>query len=352
MARTKKPSYVARSLCYNLAMLISEAGEFGLIAGITRLINRTSNKGSKSWDDLMISAGDDCAAWKQEKGIELATTDIMVEGVHFDLAGISWRDLGWKSMAVNVSDIAAMGGAPQYALVSLSLPAHHRVEDVLEMYRGMIAICNQFGIAIAGGNISSAEKVAVNITLTGSCREKPMVRSAAAAGDLVAVTGYPGLSAAGLQIISSVRPLPAAAGKLFNRAHFHPQPLVEEGRMLAESGVTTAVDTSDGLIADLTHICESSKKSAVIYSGSLPVHPLLKKHFPRDYLGLALTGGEDYALLFTAGSEIIDEVKSRLAIPVTVIGEITSAKTGKISILDAHGKPVVTGPGGWDHYRH
>jgi thiamine-monophosphate kinase len=342
---------VLSSLCYNRAMRISEAGEFGLIASITGLIRRTSNKKAESWKDLVISAGDDTAAWKQKKGLELATTDILVEGVHFDFSSMSWTGLGWKSIAVNVSDIAAMGGFPRYALVSLALPAHHSVENVLDMYRGMIKACNLYGVAIAGGNISSAEKVAVNITLTGSCAQSPMMRSSARSGELIAVTGYPGLSAAGLYTIRHKTSLPATARKLFLGAHTHPLPLVEEGLELASLGVETAIDTSDGLIADLTHICEASRKSAVIYTGSMPVHPLLKRYFPGDYMTLALTGGEDYALLFTAEKELMEDVKLQLAKPVTVIGEITSAKTGKITVLDAQGKPFFTGPGGWDHYR-
>lgn len=346
------PSYARHSLCYNHAMLISEAGEFGLIARITRLINRTSNKKTGSWNDLLIEAGDDTAAWKQASGITLATTDILVESVHFDLSHIGWRDLGWKSIAVNVSDIAAMGGKPQYILVSLSLPASHLVENVLEMYRGMIEICNEYGVAIAGGNISGAEKVSVNITLTGKCEKIPMVRSSARTGDLVAVTGYPGLSAAGLQCVKGNIAIPATIKKLFSRAHYHPRPLVKEGLMLSEMGIKTAIDTSDGLIADLTHICQASQKSAVIYSSSIPIHPHLRKYFPHDYMDLVLTGGEDYGLLFTADNETINDVKSNLAIPVTVIGEITSAKTGKILILDSFGKPVEPGAGGWDHFKH
>jgi thiamine-monophosphate kinase len=333
-------------------MLISEAGEFGLIASITRLIRRSGDKNTPAWKALVVGAGDDTAAWTPPAGIELATTDILVEGTHFDFASIRWRDLGWKSMAVNISDIAAMGGSPRYALISLALPAHHNVEDVLEMYRGMIKICNLNGIAIAGGNISSAEKVAVSITMTGHCTQRPMLRSSARTGDLIAVTGYPGLSAAGLYSTGRGTSLPVTAKRLFANAHFHPLPLVKEGLELASLGVETAIDTSDGLVADLAHICEASRKSAVIYTGSIPVHPSLKRYFPRDYLRLALSGGEDYALLFTAGRRLVEEIKSRLSIPVTVIGEITSAKTGKITILDAHGKQFKTGPGGWDHYRH
>lgn len=332
-------------------MLISEAGEFGLIASITRLLKRNTRKDIASWQNLIIGPGDDTAAWKTIPGINLATTDIMVEGIHFDLSTTDWHSLGWKAMAVNISDIAAMGGIPQYALVSLALPGNHSVTNVLSLYKGMINVCNIHDVAIAGGNISDAEKISVNITLTGTCRQNPLTRSSAAAGDLIAVTGYPGLSSAGLSILKGTAKVPLPAARLFTGAHLRPVPQVTTGLTLAQMGVMTAVDTSDGLIADLTHICEASKCSATVYSASLPIHPMLNKYFPRDYLKLALSGGEDYELLFTANRNLMQNAKSRLTIPVTIIGEITSGQTGKISVQDMHGKPVHTSTAGWDHYR-
>ncbi len=345
-------SEAAPRLCYNHAMLISEAGEFGLIAAITRLIDRHGRRDLPSGQGLIIGAGDDAAAWKPEKGIELATTDIMVEGTHFNLSSIKWRELGWKSIAVNISDIAAMGGSPRYALVSLALPSHLRVADILEMYRGMLDICNRYSIAIVGGNISSAPQISVSVALTGISRRIPLTRSAAQAGDLIAVTGYPGLSSAGLKAATSSIGLPARTARLLHEAHFHPMPQVEAGERLSMLGVKVAIDTSDGLLADLVHICECSQKSAVIYVQSLPIHPALKRCFPQDYLNLVLSGGEDYALLFTAGSEKMQKAKELLSLPVTVIGEITTGKAGKISVLDGRGKPVKISAPGWDHYSH
>lgn len=341
-----------RRLCYNHVMLISEAGEFGLIDAITRLIDHKEKKDLPCRKNLIISTGDDTAAWQQTNGIELATTDTMVEGIHFDLSKISWKELGWKSVAVNISDIAAMGGQPCYALISLSLPAYHRVEDILNMYKGMLEICNKYGVAIAGGNISAAPQISINIALTGICHQPPLRRCTAKAGDLIAITGYPGLARAGLQAVTSLSTLPARITRLLRNAHFHPIPQVETGKKLSMLGVKTAIDTSDGLLADLGHICKCSRKSAIIYSESLPVHPALKRYFPQDYLKFALAGGEDYALLFTADSQIMQKVKSELNTAITLIGEITPAKTGKIIVLDGHGKPVKINTAGWDHYNH
>ena len=333
-------------------MLISDIGEAGLINRITQLVNRTSQKQSPCHTQLILGIGDDAAVWKQGESIQLATTDILMEGIHFDLAHINWHDLGWKVIAVNISDVAAMGGCPCYALISLALPGHHSVENVLAMYKGMLEICELYGLTIVGGNISAADKLSLSVALIGICDRYPMVRSAAAAGDLIAVTGYPGLSAAGLQAALSTTRLSPTAKKLFYNAHFRPVPQIEAGQALSALGVKTAIDTSDGLLADLGHICEASRKSAVIHTNSVPYHPLLKHYYPHDYLQLALSGGEDYALLFTATSDIIQEAKSKLSLPVSIIGEITSAKTGKVTILDKQGKNIEADPGGWDHYKH
>lgn len=349
---SRVPAKVSSSLCYNHSMLISEAGEFGLISEITRLVNRAGQKKSQCHTELIIGIGDDAAAWKRVDGIELATTDILIEGIHFDSSAISWHDLGWKAIAVNLSDVAAMGGQPCYALISLALPAYHSVENVLAMYRGMLEICNRYGLSIVGGNISNADNLSITVAMTGTCERHPMMRSTAAAGDMIAVTGYPGLAAAGLQIASSKIRLSSAARKLFYNAHFHPVPQIETGLKLSVLGVKAAIDISDGLLADLRHICEASRKSAVVYAESLPCHPLLKHYFPRDYLRLILSGGEDYILLFTADYDLIQKARSRVSLPITIIGEITPSKTGKITILDRQGKAIEASSVGWDHYRH
>jgi thiamine-monophosphate kinase len=205
-------------------MLVSDLGEFGLIDCITRLIDKKSIKRAGPWQDLLVPAGDDAAAWKSRNGIELITTDILVEDIHFDFSYTSWQDLGWKSIAINISDIYAMGGRPQYALVSLALPGAHLVSDVLAMYEGIIKICNKYGIVLAGGNISASEKVVVNVTLTGMAGKDIMTRSAARPGDLIAVFGHPGLSTAGWKALIGHKKIDEADMKIMRRAHVHPAP--------------------------------------------------------------------------------------------------------------------------------
>jgi thiamine-monophosphate kinase len=332
-------------------MRVSELGEFGLIAKIAALIESKCNKGADSWRDMLVGIGDDAAAWKGRGGVELITTDILVEGTHFRLAYTGWYDLGWKSIAINISDIYAMGGKPQYALVSLAIPGLREVSNVLEMYEGMIDISNAYGVAIAGGNISASENVVINITLTGVAENDLMTRSSAKAGDLIAVLGYPGLSAAGLKTLKDQRNLDAESMKLFRNAHLHPEPDLDSGPKLAAFGVKTAIDISDGLLSDLGHICEASGVSAVLYTNDLPAHPKLKEHFKQEYIDMILTGGEDYELLFTAPPQVMNKVMETMQPRPTIIGNITAGKPGELVVTDHTGKPITVDSRGWDHFK-
>ncbi len=327
-------------------MLVSEIGEFGLIDRITRLINKNGVKSS----NLLVGIGDDAAAWRPSGQLELATTDILVEGVHFDLAHTGWKDLGCKALAINISDISAMGGRPEYALVSLALLGTCSVNDVLDLYSGMLEIANKYGVTIAGGNISSSDRVIINIVLTGTA-ESLMRRSSASPGDLVAMFGHPGLAAAGLQLLKSKKRMAAKDKSLLISAHLRPDTGFDTGPKLAAAGVKTAIDLSDGLAADLRHICESSRVSATIYTASLPLHPLLKKHFPETCIKLALSGGEDYLLLFTAASPLMNKIMRTFKPAPTVIGETTAGSPGKVRIVDEKGRQVRLNYTGWEHYR-
>ncbi len=333
-------------------MRIAEIGEFGLISKIASLIDAEGDRQSPARRDLLLGIGDDAAAWKSPGGIELITTDILVENVHFDFSYTGWKDLGWKSMAINISDINSMGGRPRYALASLALPGRREAEDVLELYRGILEISNTYGVAVAGGNVSASDKVVINITLTGIAGGVMLTRASAQPGDLVAVFGFPGLSAAGHKALSQFINLGADALQLFKNAHLRPAPDFNSGPLLADLGVRTAIDISDGLAADLTHICVASGVAATLHTGKLPVHPLLKKYFGRDSLRISLAGGEDYELLFTATPEVMKKVNAAFDPAPVIIGEITPGKPHAVSLLDEGGNPVHIDLGGWDHYKH
>ncbi len=341
------PRYVRAII---LTMRVSELGEFGLIDLLAEIAGEGQNHQAASQKQLAIGIGDDAAAWHTGAATELATVDSLVQGVHFTLDTTSWKALGWKAIAVNLSDIAAMGGDARYALVSLALPGDTDVAGIADLYRGMIELGSQFGVTIAGGDTSSAPIVVINITIIGSLRDenKILTRSAARPGDRVAVTGYLGAAAAGLKILKRQLRLGPEAGDSLKQAFLKPYPRIAEGRILAEQGVKAAIDISDGLIADLNHICRASRVGARIDTGLVPVHPAVSANFGDRSLELALSGGEDYELLFTASAAVIDRVAAATSCPVTVIGEVTAGKG--VTLVDSEGKPVKSKKTGWQHF--
>lgn len=333
-------------------MKVSELGEFGLIEVIASLIAKSKNPEYNSWQRLILDIGDDVAVWKGDSSFQLLTTDSLIEGVHFDLKIVTWEELGWKSMAVNISDIAAMGGIPYYALVSLALPGDTEVDCISQMYQGMISLCDEYHVAIVGGNISSSDKMMITVTLFGSLKGKSMLtRSAARAGDMVAITGYTGLSAAGLDMLKQGISYDIESTRILREAHLRPVARISEGLVLLRCGVKAAIDISDGLVSDLTHICKSSHVGAVIEQKLIPVHPVLQAYFKQDYLRYILSGGEDYELLFTAPGNMVEKVKKVLSCLVTIIGKITSDIAGEVRILDCDGSYRIFKEFGWEHFK-
>ncbi len=333
------------------AMKVSELGEFGLIDLLARMAGRAKDKRIASWQKLTIGIGDDAAAWQGDAATQLATVDSLIEDVHFTLDSISWKDLGWKALAVNLSDIAAMGGAPKYALVALALPDHTEVDDVAALYQGMIELAQQSGVAIIGGDISRAPLVTITITVLGHTGDNQVLtRSAATPGEQVAVTGYLGAAAAGLQMLTRQLQLDAEAMNPLKNAFAHPYPRVADGQLLASQGVKAAIDISDGLISDLTHICQQSRVGARVEIDRVPIHPVVKANFGDRSRELALSGGEDYELLFTASGEVINRVKRTASCPITVIGEITADNIGEVTVVDNEGSPLILRKRGWEHF--
>ena len=327
-------------------MKVSELGEFGLIDLLAKMA------GGGQDERLLIGIGDDAAAWQGDDSIQLATVDSFIQDVHFPSGIASWDELGWKAMAVNLSDIAAMGGLPRYALVSLALPDNTEVDDVTALYTGMLDLAQQRGVAIIGGNISRAPLVAITIAILGTTKNRGrhlLTRSAAKPGELVAVTGYLGAAAAGLEMLTKGLKFDSQVTACFRGAFLHPYPRIAEGQLLVDLGVKTAIDLSDGLLSDLNQICKSSQVSARVEVERVPIEPRVKAHFGNKSLELAVSGGEDYELLFTGRAEVIDRVKRKAACPITVIGEIVAGSRG-VTLVDSQGKPVSLGKRGWEHF--
>ena len=334
-------------------MKVSELGEFGLIDLLAKMVNGSRDKQLASWQQLIIGIGDDAAAWHGDTSTQLATVDSLIQDVHFSLDGVSWKDLGWKAMAANLSDIAAMGGLPKFALVSLALPGYTEVNDVTALYKGMIELAQQFEVAIVGGDISHAPLVMITITILGSTRNRDnhiLTRSAAVPGEQIAVTGYLGAAAAGLEMITRELQFDPEATACLEKGLLRPYPRIVEGQLLVEQGVKTAIDISDGLISDLSHVCEASQVSARIEVDRVPIEPEVRANFGDKSLELALAGGEDYELLFTGSSEVVDKVKKAASCPITVIGEIVADKEAGVVLVDSQGNPFHLHKTGWEHF--
>lgn len=336
-------------------MKVSEIGEFGLIDVIARLVSAEDKKGT-AWENLIIGMGDDAAAWRTGQGIQLATVDALVQDIHFSLDMVSWEDLGWKSLAVNLSDIAAMGGSPRYAMISLALPGETAVSDIMFFYQGMLDLAREFKVAVVGGNISRAPLVSVSVAVYGDspgADDRLLTRSAAHAGDKVAVTGSLGAAAGGFEMLSNGLTFDTESTMALRQAFLRPVPRVKEAGTMVSSGVATAIDISDGLVSDLGHICKASRLGASIRADRLPVARAVSANFGPRGTELALTGGEGYELLFTAPAGAIEAASSileRQGCPVTVIGEMIADSEARVIVLDQHGKEMDLPKWGWDHF--
>jgi len=337
---------------------VSELGEFGLIERIREELGAQDKArtvlGPRS--KLLIGIGDDAALWQSTAAAHLATTDTLVAGVHFPRENVSWIDLGWKALAANVSDIAAMGGTPEYALVTLALPDDFEVDDVLALYRGMIAVGREYGVVIAGGDMVRASDVTITVALTGraseSQRGEPLAlcRNAARDGDLIAVSGSLGNAAGGLRLLTENKPCPPEAASFLRRAQLRPHPRVELGQALLRTGIRCAIDISDGLAQDLGHVCEASGFGAAVRLADIPISEYLSRAFADDAVAMAVSGGEDYELLFTGPAGVVDRVRGRFAIPITVIGSIVEDSKRRVRFFDEKGQEVSFPSAGWDHF--
>jgi len=191
----------------------------------------------------------------------------------------------------------------------------------------------------------------VTVALTGVHDGTPLLRSAARPGELVAVTGYLGSSAAGLEMMVSSLSLPGEVEDYLRSAHRRPRPCIAQGRTLARYGVRACIDISDGLVDDLSKLCKASGVAARVEAGRVPIHPLLREAFPERCLHLALGGGEDYQLLFTAPREVMERVLRHLEPPATLIGEVEEGEPGRVTVITPEGERLAGIPRGWDHFR-
>jgi len=330
-------------------MKLSRLGEFGLIEKIRR--RTPAGRG------VRIGIGDDAASVKNRGDSSLITADLLIEGSHFDLRWTSLRDLGHKALAVNLSDIAAMGGIPDYVILSLGIPAHFDSEDIDAFYRGFEELAAEYSVALVGGDTNAAEKLIISVCVIGHSSAKPVQRRGAKAGDDIYVTGTLGDAALGLKLLRRVRRNSTRKGQptatLLAR-HHRPAPRLAAGAQLAKKKLATAmIDVSDGLLQDLGHICRASAIGAIIEAARLPLSPAYCALAGKEGCGDALSGGEDYELLFCARRQNrtqIENLSIRAQVAITRIGACVPADRG-IVVLDPSGKAVPMRIQGHDHFK-
>lgn len=316
-------------------MKIQKIGEFGLIKRISRKIKDKN---------VRTQIGDDTAVIKIGGKFVLFTTDTLVEDDHFSLKWSSPFQIGRKAMEINVSDIAAMGGEPKYALLSLCLKRDERVEWVDGLYRGVYSVARRYGFEIVGGNVTHGKQTVIDVSMLGEAK-KPVLRSRAKVNDLICVTGDLGKSQAGLELLKKFGK--KAKRFVISKSHLEPRARLKESRIISKFA-NSMIDVSDGLASEVKHICELSKKGAVIYREKIPISKQTKLAadlMKKDTLDFALHGGEDFELVFTVSKKNLESLKNELKF--SVVGKILPKKEG-IYLLDK-GRKKKLGRG-YDHF--
>jgi thiamine-monophosphate kinase len=322
------------------SITIADLGEFGLIAAIRSLLPAASGQ--------VIGIGDDAAVVRAPDQRVVATTDLLVEGRHFRREWSGPSDIGGKAAAQNLADVAAMGASPTALLVGLAAPGDLAVAWAEDLVRGLADECARAGAAVVGGDVSSADSIVLGITALGDLSGRdPVTRGGARPGDLLAIAGQTGRSAAGLALLQAARQevqeARASAGDVaaLIASHRRPQPPYDAGPEAAAFGATSMIDISDGLIADLGHVAEASGAAIDVETARLAGDRVLRSaaaDLGADWLTWVLAGGEDHALAatFPAGTSL----PSRWS----VIGTV---RTGHEVTID--GRPA-GGPRGWTHF--
>lgn len=336
---------------------LSEVGEFGLIERLKTLLPQTNPTTIKS-------IGDDAAVIKPAQAHVLVSTDMLVEGPHFNLSYVPLKHLGYKAAAVNLSDIAAMNGVPSQLVVGLAISNRFSVEAIEELYQGFALACEEYNVDLVGGDItSSGSGLIISVTAMGSAAPgKVVYRNGAKAGQVICVTGDLGAAYMGLQILErekeeflanpDMQPQINEEQAYLIGRQLKPEARTDMVHTLAELGVvpTSMIDISDGLASELLHLCNASGTGAMIYEEHLPcenVTRLAASEFGFTPVTVMLHGGEDYELLFTVTPE--DFEKIRHLAEVTAIGIMREASQG-VGIMLRAGQAIPITAQGWRHF--
>lgn len=304
------------------------------------VIRRLSERLPAPPPEVVVPVGDDCAVLRFGDALWVVAADMLVEGRHFK-EWASPEDVGYKAVAVNVSDVAAMGGVPRFVLAS---GGAEDAETALRCMEGVLRACEEFGVYPLGGDTTGAAALTVDVSILGQLAHAPVLRSGARPGDLLAVTGELGASAAGLLALKNGDPDPERLVK----KHLWPEPRVGLGRAVARLGAHAMIDLSDGLASDAAHLAGMSGAGCRIDLGLLPVAGDVREYLRssgQDPEILAATGGEDYELLVATPEEVVEALVKESEVPITVIGEVV----GEEVVFVRNGEPVEN-LAGWDHF--
>ncbi|MDR4494346.1 MAG: thiamine-phosphate kinase [Nitrospirales bacterium] len=337
---------------------LSNIGEFQLIRSVAKSETRPCS-------EIILGIGDDGAILQiPPKRHLVASTDLLIEHIHFNTRSATFFEIGYKAAVANFSDMAAMGAKPTALLVSVAFPAGRTFQDWQELYRGLSAPCKSHNVRIVGGDTSSSHSDSfLSITVLGTVEQGcALHRSGALKGHVLYVSGTLGDSSAGLDFLSNRKRNARARASLTHsqrylvQRHFHPSPRITLGACLgSRHWASAAIDISDGLSNDLGHLCKQSRVGAIIFSENLPLSPSLKQYAVRkktDPLRWALHGGEDYELLFTVPPQYtkkVEHIAQRVSVPITKIGLITSSRSG-IRLQNSEGTVMPLPSGGYDHF--
>jgi len=306
-------------------------------------IRRFSERLPTAPKEVVVPIGDDCAVVRLGGELWVAAADMLLEGRHFRPEWSEPADVGYKAVAVNVSDVAAMGGTPRFVLSSGGAPDAETVWGCME---GVLEACEAFGVYPLGGDTTGADALTVDVAILGHVEGEPVLRFGARPGDVLAVTGELGASAAGLLALENG----LEGHERLVRKHRRPEPRVGAGRAAGRLGAAAMIDLSDGLASDLRHVCERSGVGCRVDLRALPVADDVRgiaNSLGRDLELLAATGGEDYELLIALPEATLDGLQNALDVPLTIIGEFTERREGVAFMLD--GDPMA-GLSGWDHF--
>jgi thiamine-monophosphate kinase len=339
---------------------IADLGEFGLIAHMRQVLGESDD------EDLVSGIADDAAIYRVGDGrVHALTTDVLIEGIHFDRTFMPLEHLGFKAMSINVSDVVAMNARPRYATVTLGIPQSVSVEMVGQIYEGLRQGCDAYGVTVVGGDTTGSHAMSIDVTVVGEADERDVVyREGAQVGDKICVTGDVGASFAGLKVLARQRKQLQEQEEDFEpnldpysyviRRHLAPPAQLQRVKEWAEAGVKphSLIDVSDGLASEVHHLCEAGGVGAQLYEPALPIAVETRNtatDFSEDVSVYALFGGEDYELVFTLPEERLDALDPQT---FTVVGEVVDPDEPDtpVHIQRSDGENVPLRPGGFDHF--